>query len=147
VVADGEENESTGGLDEERLFLFGKVDLANKLAVYIFGVRSCGRVLTGLGGVDFLALGEETGIGEVVISLGEVDLASVLLGRRGVDVDAGESGGHLLGRGLEVVLCYGRHGCDWCGARRGIARMDDGYEYGAEGMQENATVAAKMRKM
>ena len=152
VESDGEENEATLGLDKERLILFGKGNVTNKFAVNIFSVRHIvrggGGGLVSPGSVDLLALGEESGLREVIISLGEVDLASALLGRGGVDVDAGEASGDLFGRSLEVVLSYGRHGCrcacrcdGWC-----VDVNDDGCNrVGAEGMRKDATVGVETR--
>lgn len=114
MISNGEENESAVRLCKERLLLLGKVDLTDELAVNVIGVGSIVRgssgVLDSLGSVELLALGQERGLGEVIFGVGEVDLASVLLGRGGVDVDAGEASGDLLGGGLEVVLSDGRHG-------------------------------------
>ncbi|KAI3486760.1 hypothetical protein L1887_49710 [Cichorium endivia] len=103
------------GLDEKGLLLFGEVNLTDKLAVDIFGLGGLvSRVGDGVGlgcEVELLALGEEARVGEVVVgSVVEVELGGGLLGRRGVDVDAGEASGDLLRRRLEVVLCHGRHG-------------------------------------
>ncbi len=59
VEADGEEDESTAGLDKERLLLLGQVNVADELAVNV--IRVSRGIIGGLGGVDDLALGEETG--------------------------------------------------------------------------------------
>lgn len=109
MESDGEENEAALGLDEKRLLLLGEVDLSNELAVNVVAFSSDILGRRCLGSVELVALGEEGGLREVVVSLGEVELSSTLLRRRGVDVDASKAGSHLLGRGLEVVLSDGRH--------------------------------------
>lgn len=112
METDGEENETTAGLDEKGLLLLGQVDLTDKLAMNIvsLGIRLDSAV-------NLLALGQESRLRKVVIGLGKVDLASALLGRSSVDIDASKTGGDLLGRCLEVVLCDSRHGGYWwyCG--------------------------------
>ncbi len=115
VEADGEEDKATRGLNEKGLLLLGEVNLTDKLAVDIVGLGGLvSRVGDGVGlgcEVELLALGEETRVGKVVVgSVVEVELGGGLLGRRGVEVHAGEASGDLLRRRLEVVLCHGRHG-------------------------------------
>lgn len=115
VEADGEENETTARLNKKRLLLLGEVDLTDKLAVdvVLFSLLS-GSVL---GSVDLLALGEESGLREVVV-VAEVKLGGGFLGWSGVDIHASEAGGDLLGGSLEVVLSDGRHFEDWCSVVR-----------------------------
>lgn len=133
VEADGEEDETTAGLDKQRLLLFGQIHVADKLAMHlVFRVGSSvsGRrgLFDGLCGVCELALGEETRFGKVVVVVGQ--LGSRLLGRSGVDVDASEASSDLLRGGLGVVLSDGRHDVGWM-----CLWMQRYNEGGTEGMQ------------